>query len=97
MGITHIVQFQFESGVALDAIKDVRFYSTFTFPPRGSKPQLTKQGLYRMLSLKDNCIHPETKKPYLKSITGGKDNSIERLQVPHRLSLFFRPWIIADW
>lgn len=34
-----------------------------------------------MLALKDNCIHPETKKPYIKTGQGGKDNSPEGKQV----------------
>ncbi|KAK6528438.1 hypothetical protein TWF281_009679 [Arthrobotrys megalospora] len=29
--------------------------------------------------LKDTCIHPETQKPYILSIKGGFDNSIENL------------------
>lgn len=35
----------------------------------------------RMLGLKDGCIHPTTQKQYIKSLTGGKDNSIEGAQV----------------
>lgn len=34
-----------------------------------------------MLGLKDKCIHPTSQKPYIKSFTGGKDNSPEGLQV----------------
>ncbi|KAI1859866.1 hypothetical protein JX265_010315 [Neoarthrinium moseri] len=34
----------------------------------------------RMLSLKDGCVHPESQRPYIKSLTGGKDNSPEGLQ-----------------
>ncbi|KAL8702961.1 MAG: hypothetical protein Q9201_003865 [Fulgogasparrea decipioides] len=34
----------------------------------------------RMLSLKDECLHPTTNKPYIKSCVGGKDNSPEGLQ-----------------
>ncbi|GAW19524.1 hypothetical protein EKO27_g8059 [Xylaria grammica] len=33
-----------------------------------------------MLSLKDNCIRDGTQKPYIQSLTGGKDNSPEGLQ-----------------
>ncbi|EGX48051.1 hypothetical protein TWF173_003789 [Orbilia oligospora] len=32
------------------------------------------------IKLKDTCIHPETQKPYILSIKGGFDNSIEDLQ-----------------
>ncbi|KAJ5364566.1 stress responsive A/B barrel domain protein [Penicillium cataractarum] len=34
----------------------------------------------RMLALKDNCLHPLSQKPYIKSSFGGLDNSIEGLQ-----------------
>jgi hypothetical protein len=34
-----------------------------------------------MLDLKESCIHPQSGKPYIKSLTGGKDNSIEGKQV----------------
>ncbi|KAJ5832502.1 hypothetical protein N7474_000813 [Penicillium riverlandense] len=34
----------------------------------------------RMLGLKDNCIHPSSQKPYIKSSSGGRDNSIEGAQ-----------------
>jgi hypothetical protein len=34
-----------------------------------------------MLALKDNCVHPETKQPYVKTGRGGKDNSPEGRQV----------------
>ncbi|KAK3059834.1 hypothetical protein LTS18_009949, partial [Coniosporium uncinatum] len=31
----------------------------------------------RMLDLKDKCLHPETNRPYIKTGTGGKQNSPE--------------------
>ncbi|KAJ5338734.1 hypothetical protein N7452_005462 [Penicillium brevicompactum] len=34
----------------------------------------------RMLALKDNCIHPSSELPYIKSASGGKDNSPEGIQ-----------------
>ncbi|OLN90005.1 hypothetical protein CCHL11_07228 [Colletotrichum chlorophyti] len=34
----------------------------------------------QMLALKDNCIHPTSKKAYVKSIVGGLDNSPEGIQ-----------------
>ena len=34
-----------------------------------------------MLALKDQCMHPSTNKPYLKTSVGGKDNSPEGIQV----------------
>ncbi|KAI2608973.1 stress responsive A/B barrel domain protein [Hypoxylon fragiforme] len=39
-----------------------------------------KEANMRMLGLKDGCIHPTTQKQYIKSLTGGKDNSIEGAQ-----------------
>ena len=30
-----------------------------------------------MLELKDQCIHPTSQKPYIRSFTGGKNNSPE--------------------
>ena len=30
-----------------------------------------------MLGLKDQCIHPTSQKPYIKSFSGGKNNSPE--------------------
>lgn len=46
-----------------------------------------------MLALKDNCIHPETKQPYVKTGKGGKDNSPEGRQV----SLFPADAMIFAW
>ncbi|KAK4120822.1 dabb-domain-containing protein [Parathielavia appendiculata] len=34
----------------------------------------------RFLALKDSCIHPTSKAPYIKSLKAGKDNSPEGLQ-----------------
>lgn len=33
-----------------------------------------------MLGLKDICVHPESKQPYITTSSGGIDNSIEGLQ-----------------
>jgi TFIIF-interacting CTD phosphatase-like protein len=33
-----------------------------------------------MLALKDSCVHPTTQKPYIKSASGGTDNSPEGIQ-----------------
>jgi len=35
----------------------------------------------RMLALKDKCIHPTTKEPYILASVGGRDNSPEGHQV----------------
>jgi hypothetical protein len=34
-----------------------------------------------MLALRENCIHPTTKKPYILESSGGRDNSPEGHQV----------------
>lgn len=41
----------------------------------------TLQTCQQFLSLKDQCVHPESKKPYLRSLLGGRDNSPEGLAV----------------
>ncbi|QKX64581.1 uncharacterized protein TRUGW13939_11756 [Talaromyces rugulosus] len=35
----------------------------------------------RMLDLKNQCLHPGTSRPYIISLKGGRENSIEGLQV----------------
>ncbi|KAL2057026.1 hypothetical protein ABVK25_002765 [Lepraria finkii] len=45
------------------------------------KPQTAVQDVCRrMLALKDQCMHPTTNKPYIKTSVGGKDNSPEGIQ-----------------
>lgn len=36
-----------------------------------------------MLALRDQCVHPDTGKSYVKSIVGGRENSLEGLHVSH--------------
>ncbi|KAF3763117.1 stress responsive A/B barrel domain protein [Cryphonectria parasitica EP155] len=48
----------------------------FAFEPLA--PAEDVQGVCdRMLALKDNCVHPQSKKPYVKMGMGGRDNSTE--------------------
>jgi hypothetical protein len=49
-----------------------------------------------MLSLKDNCLAPNSNYPYVKRIQGGKDNSPEGLQVGARASVCFALLTLAD-
>ncbi|KAI1194399.1 stress responsive A/B barrel domain-containing protein [Nemania serpens] len=51
----------------------------FQFKAEATAEEVEKAYLH-MLSLKDNCLHPATQKPYIRSLTGGKDNSPEGLQ-----------------
>lgn len=84
MSITHIVLFQFKPGLDAQVIKDVWFVEAVT-----SRTQLTRpQVCTRMLGLKDNCLHPSSSKPYIKSSSGGADNSPEGIQVRSRLQRF---------
>ncbi|KAI1340077.1 stress responsive A/B barrel domain-containing protein [Xylariaceae sp. FL0016] len=39
-----------------------------------------KQAVASMLALRDKCMHPKTQKEYIRSLTGGRDNSKEGLQ-----------------
>jgi hypothetical protein len=48
-----------------------------------------------MLALKAACLHPQTKKPYITSVAGGRDNSVQGLQVSERHALTIR--VAADW
>ncbi|KAF8178555.1 hypothetical protein K438DRAFT_1726133 [Mycena galopus ATCC 62051] len=45
-----------------------------------ASPEAVQEACVRMLSLKEGCIHPESRLPCIKSLTGGKDNSTEGLQ-----------------
>ncbi|CAK7206632.1 hypothetical protein SEUCBS139899_009432 [Sporothrix eucalyptigena] len=40
-------------------------------------PEAVKKGCARFLELGTACVHPTTQKPYVLSVQGGKDNSIE--------------------
>lgn len=42
---------------------------------------MLEQVMDDMLALKEKCVKPDTKAPYIKSVKGGKDKSIEGLQV----------------
>ncbi|OAK98439.1 hypothetical protein IQ06DRAFT_379270 [Phaeosphaeriaceae sp. SRC1lsM3a] len=42
-----------------------------------------KEACNRMLALREKCIHPTSQKPYIKSFSGGKNNSPEGHAAPH--------------
>ncbi|KAI1468327.1 stress responsive A/B barrel domain protein [Daldinia caldariorum] len=44
-------------------------------------PEEIKAACVRMLALGSNCIHPTSKKPYVKVHGGGRDNSPEGKQL----------------
>ncbi|CAG8934035.1 unnamed protein product [Penicillium salamii] len=43
-------------------------------------PTVIKDACTRMLSLRDTCLHPASQKPYIKTSSGGLDNSPEGAQ-----------------
>ncbi|KAI0114748.1 stress responsive A/B barrel domain protein [Daldinia grandis] len=43
-------------------------------------PDAVKEATSRMLGLKEGCLNPTSRKQYIRSLTGGKDNSIEGAQ-----------------
>jgi hypothetical protein len=47
-----------------------------------------------MLALKEACIHPTTKKPYIQTSVGGRDNSPEGHQVVVLLLHLHGYWLI---
>ncbi|KAK4211505.1 hypothetical protein QBC37DRAFT_290100 [Rhypophila decipiens] len=44
-----------------------------------TKPDDVKTAITRFIALKDDCLHPTAQQPYITSIKGGEDNSIEGL------------------
>ncbi|EHA56141.1 hypothetical protein MCOR02_005959 [Pyricularia oryzae] len=45
-----------------------------------ARPEAIQEVCSNMVALKDNCLHPASQMPYIKSMSGGKDNSPENLQ-----------------
>lgn len=73
MTIIHIVLFEWKSSATPEKIEEVclvlkSWYHTITN---------AIQACNRMLALNDKCIHPTSQKPYIKSFSGGKNNSPE--------------------
>jgi len=52
----------------------------FEFKPTTEKEDIDA-ACHRMLALRQNCIHPTTKQPYILDSSGGRDNSPEGHQV----------------
>ncbi|KAI9792466.1 MAG: hypothetical protein M1816_002350 [Peltula sp. TS41687] len=42
-----------------------------------------KETIDRLMRLKDQCLHPTTNAPYIKSLVGGITNSVEGLENGH--------------
>ncbi|PYH96667.1 hypothetical protein BO71DRAFT_448542 [Aspergillus ellipticus CBS 707.79] len=45
-------------------------------------PDTVNGACARMLALKDTCLHPASRQPYIRASSGGVDNSIEGIQFP---------------
>lgn len=77
MTILHIVLFEPKQGAGQAAIDEVRL--------RGPLAQPHTFHVYKVLegmrALQTKCVNPSTQKPYIKSLTGGKNNSIEAFKV----------------
>lgn len=88
--VTHLVMFQFKDTAATDAIEEVsRLGLCCALRSRTDRhPRRTA----KCLLSKDTCIDPVTQNPYIRSLAGGKSNSIEGMQVrlasesPYRIS-----------
>lgn len=94
--VTHTVLFQFKKDADPQAIRDVRmivlvlWYSGvqlchFNMTTRQNDGTLTldlwDKACNGMMALRTACVNPSSLQPYIKSLTGGKDNSLEGLQV----------------
>ncbi|KAF2431000.1 hypothetical protein EJ08DRAFT_649313 [Tothia fuscella] len=53
----------------------------------------------KMLALKDHCIHPTNRQPYIKSASGGIDNSPEGVQngITHAFVMEFENAEVRDY
>lgn len=80
MSITHIVLFQFKSGLDAQIIKDVCLADLVAVLCCLTRLTFSKV-CTRMLGLKDDCVHPSSQRPYIKASSGGADNSPEGIQV----------------
>ncbi|POS74907.1 stress responsive A/B barrel domain-containing protein [Diaporthe helianthi] len=59
-------------------------------------PQAVRDACDGMMALMTACIHPSTLQPYIKSLTGGKDNSPEGLQVVEFASTQDRDYYVTQ-
>ncbi|KAH0598850.1 hypothetical protein MHUMG1_02962 [Metarhizium humberi] len=83
--VVHVVLFQFKDGQTPDQRRDVSaFLSQGPLSRRCSSltanPRFLLQLCDKMLGLRSKCLHPASKRPYIKSSMGGLDRSIEGCQ-----------------
>ncbi|KIW01280.1 uncharacterized protein PV09_07319 [Verruconis gallopava] len=70
----------------------------FGFKPDATPAQVAK-ACADMLNLANTCLHPETKKPYIRSTMGGKNNSKEGLagDTTHAFVMWFESEADRDY
>ncbi|KAI1769841.1 stress responsive A/B barrel domain protein [Hypoxylon cercidicola] len=62
----------------------------------GLSEQRLKEICDRVLALRQQCIHPTTRQPYIKVIYGGKENPIEGMQDGHTHTFIVEFDSVAD-
>lgn len=79
MPVIHVVLLKFQDGVDSETVSKVGLGldAQLHTCALADKPQFWKQ----LLDLQHDCIHPETKKPYVKSYNGGTNISQEGFDV----------------
>lgn len=75
-GVVHVVLFEFKSKATDEQVKDV-IHLIATTTIRANR----RKACDRMLGLAQACVHPDTEAPYIKTSVGGKNNSIEGMEV----------------
>jgi len=70
----------FSTGASITATMPLTHTVLFQFKTEAN-PVDVKAAVARFLALKETCVHPTSKRPYILSLQGGKDNSPEGLQV----------------
>ena len=73
MAIVHIVLFEWKPSISHAQVEEVGTSSEFTL----SVLIRCMQACGRMLALQHKCLGEDTQKPYIKSFSGGRNNSNE--------------------
>jgi len=94
MTVVHIVQFRFKDGTSAEAVSEVSCLALFIGLVLMAGLTAT-QACAHMVSLKETCMHPQSNKPYITSLSGGKDNSPEGLQVGVPYPSLGLRWLVA--
>lgn len=84
MSVIHIVMFKYKSSASTEAVQNVRIRERLALIATAN-PEFYQQACSEMLALKSSCLHPTTQTAYIKSLTGGLNNSPENLAVSGRL------------